>query len=750
GWVEFIDASPCEDEAQIRRFYLRQGGYLAILYILRANDIHFENLIAIGEHPVIIDLEAILQPGPPREDSAEPDPLQDSIIRVGLLPVRTWQNESSPGLDVSALGGAAGQMSPRPEASWAKSGTDHMRYARKTRALPLPARHRPALDGTAQPALRYLDEIKTGFETLYRLFLTHRAELLADDGPLTAFKGEDIRVLLRPTNLYAIVLRDSFHPQFLGDALERDLFFDKLWRQVPRHPHLRQVIGAEQHALHQRDIPLFRAHSDSRTVRSTTGETWPDFFTASGMSLVRDRIEELGEKDLRTQLWFIEASMAILSDDERERPTPRTAQRQTTTPLGETEPVSTDRLIELASTIGEALATNCLEERESIRWLGLQPTMAGAYQIALSGTGLYSGQPGITLFLAYLAALSDHDRLRAVAELSCATLLDDVRHDTPADIRKIGAFDGLTGLLFTFVHLASLWQRSDLLEHALDLCARIDPWIDDDQRFDVVHGAAGTILALAAIHDMRPRPAILETMVRCGDHLLAHARHDENGASWLTSPEATVPLAGFAHGTAGIATALVELAARVDEGRFLEVAHQALRYERGLFSPEHGNWPDLRTDAKQPHDLYYWCHGAPGIGLGRTLVLRHEDNAECREDLELALRATTAHGFGLNHSLCHGDLGNLDILRVAATTTHADWLHEIIDTQATRLATEISEYGWRCGLPMEVESPGLMVGLAGVGYGLLRLAEPRRVPSLLALEPPRGPSPTLNEQKTLD
>ena len=38
--------------------------------------------------------------------------------------------------------------------------------------------------------------------------------------------------------------------------------------------------------------------------------------------------------------------------------------------------------------------------------------------------------------------------------------------------------------------------------------------------------------------------------------------------------------------------------------------------------------------------------------------------------------------------------------------------------------------------PSGVETPGLMTGLAGIGYGLLRLAEPRRTPSVLALEPP--------------
>ncbi|MEW1847765.1 hypothetical protein AB0392_58245 [Nonomuraea angiospora] len=35
-----------------------------------------------------------------------------------------------------------------------------------------------------------------------------------------------------------------------------------------------------------------------------------------------------------------------------------------------------------------------------------------------------------------------------------------------------------------------------------------------------------------------------------------------------------------------------------------------------------------------------------------------------------------------------------------------------------------------------VQVPGLMTGLAGIGYGMLRAAAPNRVPAVIALEPP--------------
>jgi hypothetical protein len=51
------------------------------------------------------------------------------------------------------------------------------------------------------------------------------------------------------------------------------------------------------------------------------------------------------------------------------------------------------------------------------------------------------------------------------------------------------------------------------------------------------------------------------------------------------------------------------------------------------------------------------------------------------------------------------------------------------------LLETIRGHGRMCANPVGMESPGLMTGLAGVGYGLLRLAEPEHVPCLLRLAP---------------
>lgn len=59
GFIEFISQKECQDEQQLERYYYRSGVLMAMLYSLNAKDIHHENLIAHGEYPVMIDLEAL-------------------------------------------------------------------------------------------------------------------------------------------------------------------------------------------------------------------------------------------------------------------------------------------------------------------------------------------------------------------------------------------------------------------------------------------------------------------------------------------------------------------------------------------------------------------------------------------------------------------------------------------------------------------------------------------------------------------
>jgi lantibiotic modifying enzyme len=168
-----------------------------------------------------------------------------------------------------------------------------------------------------------------------------------------------------------------------------------------------------------------------------------------------------------------------------------------------------------------------------------------------------------------------------------------------------------------------------------------------------------------------------------------------------------------------------------------------MAYERSHFSAEAGNWPDFRavdTDQSTPsagsNFAVSWCHGAPGIALARLRSLAHIDDEHIRSEIDAALKTTLKTGFGSNHSLCHGDLGNLEPLLEASLRADGSAWRDRVSRIASIVLESIRESGWICGVPFGVETPGLMTGLAGIGYGLLRLADPIRVPSVLSLAPP--------------
>lgn len=63
-----------------------------------------------------------------------------------------------------------------------------------------------------------------------------------------------------------------------------------------------------------------------------------------------------------------------------------------------------------------------------------------------------------------------------------------------------------------------------------------------------------------------------------------------------------------------------------------------------------------------------FSHGSTGIALGRMLMLPHMDGERARREIVIAMEETRANGFGGNQSLCHGDLGNADVMFTVGET----------------------------------------------------------------------------------
>src|ERR1043165_10134146 len=92
---------------------------------------------------------------------------------------------------------------------------------------------------------------------MYRLLLREREDLLARGGPLARFAGDEVRVIVRDTYTYSLLLGESLHPDLLRDALDLERFFDRLWVGIEKPPYRARVIASERADLLNGDVPIF-------------------------------------------------------------------------------------------------------------------------------------------------------------------------------------------------------------------------------------------------------------------------------------------------------------------------------------------------------------------------------------------------------------------------------------------------------------------------------------------------------------
>ena len=129
-----------------------------------------------------------------------------------------------------------------------------------------------------------------------------------------------------------------------------------------------------------------------------------------------------------------------------------------------------------------------------------------------------------------------------------------------------------------------------------------------------------------------------------------------------------------------------------------------------------------------------WCHGAPGIGLARIGGLPVLDTQDIRKDIETAVQTTQAFSVKGEDHLCCGNLGRADILLVAAGRLSRPELATLAHRQVWQVMTRAEHMGsfvLHPLLPKHVDSSGFFRGTAGIGYTLLRMAQPALLPAVL-------------------
>jgi type 2 lantibiotic biosynthesis protein LanM len=751
GWAEYVEHRPCESEAEAERFYRRAGMLLCLLHVLRATDCHYENLVAHGDQPVLIDAETLMYPDPqplgaiPELEpgaSAADRPLAATVLRTGMLP--RWQvaGDGEQATDTSALGRGETSAAAGKPPRWQHVNTDDMQL-RDDDAGAGADHHVARLADRALSVLDYQAELIAGFESMYRFLLAYREPLCAADGPLAAMRSLPVRFIYRPTRVYGALLTSAWRPETLRDGVEYGIHLERLARAflvAAERPAVWPVFGAEVRATGRLDVPLFLTRTDGTDLELDDGGAVRDAFTKPAHATMLELVAAMSEADLERQLLVIRAAF-----EAKAARTPSGGSAGDAVDLEERPALSDDDLVRAATAVGLEIEARALSDgRQAVSWIGMSYLeRADRYELEVLNDSLYDGCCGVALFLAALGQVTGEARFASLSLRGLHGLrrriheVDPGSHSLVARMRGLGGGVGLGSVIYGLVRVSGFLDGDDpdLLEDAAALAGWITPTaIADDDALDVMSGSAGAVLGLLALHAASGDERALQAAVACAEHLLEH-RVDANGhRAWRTVHER--PLTGFSHGAAGIAYSLVRLYGVTGDRAFLDAACEGIEFERALFDERRGNWPDVRpAGAADPTGFpVKWCHGAAGIVLARLGCRRIAEIAGIEAEIDAGLRATRERYLQKADFLCCGNLGRAETFLVAAGLTDDPESRRLAATGAASVvARAASSGGYRLFAAAGSYNPGFFTGTAGIGYQLLRLARPD-LPSVLLWE----------------
>ena len=354
---------------------------LCLLYVLRATDCHYENLIAHGDHPVLIDAETLLYHEPqPLDDLSPLQPgellaerlLGDSVLRTGMLPRWEADSDQATPQDVSALGCSDDQPASSLSRRWKQINTDYMHTVYEKGTLQVGHNVAHLRDKALSP-LDFEAQIVTGFEQMYRLILLHRDALIgAATGPLRVMRDQAVRFVYRPTRIYQFLTASSWSPEILKkrNRLRHSsrTACSRAFLAVPNKPLAWPVLAAEIEAMEQMDVPLFSAYASGTALHLPGGVTVLAAFRRSSYSAMIGCIGQLCEADLQGQLTIVRTALHTKAA--------QTPQGEDPGPIRTSKARGLDRedFVAEATAIGvqiEQLSTGRWEERSQLDWSDL-------------------------------------------------------------------------------------------------------------------------------------------------------------------------------------------------------------------------------------------------------------------------------------------------------------------------------------------------------------------------------------------
>lgn len=743
GWVEFVEYKSCSSVEEVKKYYERLGVFIFVNYLLNANDMHYENLIAHGEYPVIVDLETILHNkktwNAKTANLKINQELGDSVLNSGILPKYIWGNRKTEGVNVSAISGEEGQEFPIKMPTLEDGFTSEMHFgyeAPKTSKK----QNMVAINNIDCDAENYVNEILQGFHNAYLVVVSNREEI---QNTLKKFEKLNLRFIVRNTQRYSMLLYLSYHPFFLQNGCEREMLLNILYKDIDREDaNMCQIVVCEVSDLLNGDIPYFYYGSDSKDLIGGNNRKITNFFEVTSLEVVDRKIQTLCLDDCRKQMSYIVLSLSSLSKYHLGGKKRSQMQYE----IKDNKVNSKMCYMEAATTIAEYLRKSAIfnDDKSEVNWIGIGivGNQESRWSIAPLNTYLYDGVAGMAVFFWTYRKMSEDQSYDEICDSLKWTLFHytDFVYENNELAELSGAYSGEASIIYAYEILYRLTNKVEFLNYAEKHFEILDTLIEQDNNFDILLGDAGAIHVLLNLYEITAKAKYIKAAEKAANHIVKNKVTTSTGIGWKSNITVN-PLAGYSHGVAGISSALLRLQNITKNYCVFQAAVDALKYEESLFLPELGNWCDKRelnnvSEEEIGLGPVAWCHGASGILLSRMLMAEYTEGEMLKKinnEMDIAAETTMKYGFNGTHSLCHGDIGNLEILTMYACKSQKEDLFTKCIEYSQVMAKLFVNKQWNCGLPYGQETPSFMLGLAGMGYSMMRYYNPE-LPAIISLK----------------
>lgn len=723
SYFEEISHVRAADEKEFKQYYEKLGSLLGILYTLNGTDFHSENIIANGSNPMLIDLESLFHSNVFINENlydknflellkmAEP-----SVIDVGILPKKIVKNYDSDdySLEIGGIGADEAKPSPFKYSQLIKDEANEIKHVRSFGVNSI-SENNPVKIIKDEHLTLINSQMKKGFKQTYEWILKRHETYL--ELVNKAFSNLKIRVILRPTYLYAKLLTLSKNIYIMGNSVNQKILFSKL---AYERENQMDFIYSEYQQLLNNDIPFFISNTSSCDISDYSGNTLGTLSRNTPLENVLRKIKKMSTKDLDNQLILIDQTINLKEYQGDETEVIFSSESEIRTEKPENDPLET------AIKIGDLLlerAINCTDE--TITWIST--TLLGKEEIEFGvgpvGNDVYLGNAGISMFLAYLYKYSNEERFKEAALKAVNYNLEFLEQEKLYENGNIGYYNGTSGILLSLGIINQTIPIPEFEKIVHFSLQRLRKLVSESNNYDLFTGSSGLISSLLELERLYPQKyteSLCPLIELSYKYLKKKAVYKNDVAYWET--DLVEPYMGYAHGNAGILASLCKLKG-MEQQLFgkeivdLEFLAQINRYIDTAYNPEENNWSTIPGNQKYSNG---WCHGVQGLLLAECHVLQNCPELSRGESyINHLVELVKMNGFGKNPSFCHGDLGSLKVLEIYAKVTNNQALFAECETVFIQIFEKTIKNKWKDQVLSHSESLGLMIGVSGWGYAVL-------------------------------